>query len=212
MTRCLIIDDDPLMRKMASDILTRHGISVHEAATGQEGLQKATTVDADIVLLDVVLPDASGYDLLPRLSGGVIVTTSHFSMDSALKALREGASDYLPKPFSEESLLMSIERVLKRQTLERQKMAALGLLAAGVAHEINNPLSFVNANLDALKQYVRSLRKLSGVMIHARARADRDSSAQEECILKKAGQVIDEEKLGEVLDDLGRCLTKWPTA
>lgn len=125
MARCLIIDDDALFRKMTHDILASRGHESREAETGRKGLLAFHETRPDVVLLDLVLPDISGYDVLSDLvrtqeAHRVIVTTADFSLDSALRTLREGAGDYLPKPFSEEMLHMSVERVLRRLDLEKR--------------------------------------------------------------------------------------------
>ncbi|MBW1810154.1 MAG: response regulator [Deltaproteobacteria bacterium] len=125
MPSCLVIDDDAIFRRMAADILVAHGFVVREETTGAAGLENYLKDPTDVVLLDLFLPDLTGYDLLPKLievgaAGQVVITTADFSLDSALKTLRAGAGDYLPKPFSEESLLMSLERVMRRTALEKE--------------------------------------------------------------------------------------------
>ncbi len=125
MARCLVIDDDALFRKMTHDVLTSRGHESREVETGRKGLLAFHETRPDVVLLDLVLPDISGYEVLSDMVRGgeahrVIVTTSDFSLDSALRTLREGAGDYLPKPFSEEMLHMSVERVLRRLDLEKR--------------------------------------------------------------------------------------------
>jgi DNA-binding response OmpR family regulator/signal transduction histidine kinase len=125
MARCLVIDDDRLFRKVTCDVLVSRGHQCKMEETGRDGLRAISEWNPDVVILDLVLPDVSGYDVLAEQvrSGSahrVIVTTADFSLDSALRTLREGAGDYLPKPFSEEMLHMSVERVLRRLELEKR--------------------------------------------------------------------------------------------
>jgi len=81
--------------------------------------------------------------------------------------------------------------------IRREKMASIGLLGAGVAHEI------VNANLSTLEQYVRSLRRLAGVVIHAGHRAGADGREKIARIMSEAGRIVAEDHLEEVIEDLG---------
>ena len=68
MISCLIIDDDRLFRQMASDILTSQGYHVLQAASGQDGLEMFRSHPTDLVLLDLILPDGTGTDLIPEFS------------------------------------------------------------------------------------------------------------------------------------------------
>ncbi len=166
MTSCLIIDDDRLFRQVASDILTSQGYDVIQAASGQAGLEMFRSHPTDLVLLDLILPDGTGTDLIPEFgqqgsSSRVIITTSYFSLDSALEVLRKGAGDYLPKPFTEEGLLMSAERVLKRVALEmenqelslqlKKRVDELSLL-----HEISQLITSSKTMEDWIDEVVRS--------------------------------------------------------
>ncbi|HUU00865.1 MAG TPA: response regulator [Myxococcota bacterium] len=126
MPTCLVIDDDALFRASASETLVAGGFEVREAASGEEGFASYVDNPTDLVILDIFLPDVSGHELLERFferdeSGKVVIVTSDFSLDSALRSLRGGAGDYLPKPFTPDALRMSVTRVLERQALEREK-------------------------------------------------------------------------------------------
>ena len=121
----LVIDDDALFRQQVSDLLAGMGYRVVGAATGREGLNSFVASSPEIVLLDLVLPDLSGFEILERFAargqaGRVIVTTSDFSLDSALRTLRAGAGDYLPKPLRAEALHTSVERVSRRLRMQEE--------------------------------------------------------------------------------------------
>ncbi len=119
----------------------------------------------DIILLDLSLPDAQGLDTIRgvqlRLPGTpIVVLTSDSSERLALEVVRNGAQDYLVKGrFDLDTLIRTmryaIERVqgeqLKRQLLQADRLAAIGRLAAGVAHEISNPATFVQAGVGLLR-------------------------------------------------------------
>lgn len=134
----------------------------------------------DVVLLDLSLPDAQGLDTIRgiqlRLPGTpVVVLTAESSSEVALDVVRGGAQDYLVKgDFNVDTLVRTmryaIERVqgeqLKRQLLQADRLAAIGRLAAGVAHEISNPATFVQASahlvvreFDRLERALTSLRE-----------------------------------------------------
>lgn len=115
----LVIEDDPAIRTGLIDALTFAGYRVAAAASVREGVQQAVAADLDLVLLDVVLPDGSGFDILqeirrckPRLP--VIMVTARGAEPDRIFGLRHGADDYVVKPFSAGELLARVEAVLRR--------------------------------------------------------------------------------------------------
>src|SRR3712207_5450312 len=114
----LIGDDEPLMRLSISDALTGMGYEVVTAATGTEGLARVSERPYDILISDLRLPGVDGLELLqackqrsPRTEA--IMITAHGSVETAVEAMKQGAYDYITKPFSMEELLLIVERVSK---------------------------------------------------------------------------------------------------
>jgi len=112
--RVLAVDDERSARKLLRTMLAAHPwiTLVGEAATVDEAATLATALRPDVVLLDVQMPPASGFDLLPRLPApapAIIFTTAHDA--HALRAFEVSAVDYLLKPFSEERLIRALQRV-----------------------------------------------------------------------------------------------------
>ena len=117
--RVLVIEDDRAIRRAVVDALEYHGYEVLEAGNGDDGLERATTAECDLVLLDLILPGPSGLDILravreSRPTLPVIILTARGDEDDRVEGLRIGADDYVVKPFSPRELLARIHAVLRR--------------------------------------------------------------------------------------------------
>ncbi|PKM38430.1 MAG: hybrid sensor histidine kinase/response regulator [Gammaproteobacteria bacterium HGW-Gammaproteobacteria-10] len=191
--KILIIDDMPANLELMAGVL-KDDYNVQVATSGEKGLRLAREHMPDLILLDVMMPGMSGYDVCRRLKAEpelcdipvIFVTALDDHADEAF-GLQLGAVDYIVKPVvpgivmarvksqlalkNERDLLESQNAWLKSEVERRmnelkeaqaflfqsEKMASLGLLAAGIVHEINNPLSYVYANLEGLKDRLQSV-------------------------------------------------------
>ncbi len=168
--RILVVEDDAAMRRFLITIL-RQQYAVFEAADGREGLEWARQHSPDLVLSDVVMPQMSGLQLTEALKRfeqtadiPVILLTARGEPDNAADGLGHGANDYVPKPFSPRELLARIETQLRlrdaaRALAENERLASLGLLTSGFAHEVRNPL---NGLLNALEPLRNAIKEGTG--------------------------------------------------
>jgi DNA-binding response OmpR family regulator len=117
--RILVVEDEALMLQGLRHMLTSQGYEVLEAMTGPEALIKATAAGPDLILLDVMLPGLSGFDVLKALRGEghrtpVIMLTSRGTELDKVLGFQLGVDDYVTKPFSVLELLGRVEAVLRR--------------------------------------------------------------------------------------------------
>ncbi|MEZ6318497.1 MAG: response regulator transcription factor [Phycisphaerales bacterium] len=115
----LLVEDDGAIRRGVGDALRFSGYTVHEAPDGQAGLELCLSVDADLVLLDIMMPKMDGMEVLAELrkarpSMPVIFLTARGEEADRVRGLRLGADDYVVKPFGVEELLARVEAVLRR--------------------------------------------------------------------------------------------------
>lgn len=177
-TQILMIEDEHLIADLMSEMISMYGgdrFCVRHFDTLAGGLDSLEEEQTDLVLLDLNLPDSEGLSTLKKVHASapdvaIIVLTGMSDEDLAMQALQLGAQDYLIKgeingPFLLKAVRYSLERKqfqdeLKRhqaQMMQHEKMASIGQLAAGVAHEINNPIGFIASNLSSLNKYVERL-------------------------------------------------------
>ncbi len=112
-----IVDDEPILRQTLSAILQRQGYQVSTASSIQEAAQILSKGGFDLVFLDLKMPGGGGMELLPDIRKmypemPVIILTAHATLDSAMGAVRLGASDYLLKPIDPPLLLQRVKEVL----------------------------------------------------------------------------------------------------
>jgi len=124
MTGILIIDDEPQIRRMLRVVLEARDYKVWEAASGEEGLVEAATRQPDAILLDLGLPGLDGLEVLKRLrewsQTPILILSVRESEEDKVRALDDGADDYVTKPFNTEELLARL-RVLLRRTHEHEE-------------------------------------------------------------------------------------------
>lgn len=116
--KVLVVDDEPVVVNSMRKILMRKGFSVEGAYTFTEAMAQVFSQDYGLVLLDMKMPDGNGLDLLPKIKQKrpdlhVVIVTGYASISTAVEAIRKGASDYIPKPFTPEELYCVASRVLK---------------------------------------------------------------------------------------------------
>ena len=118
-SRVLLVEDEPGLVLTLSDRLAKEGYAVATAADGEEGLKQATTESFDLVILDVMLPGKSGFDVCRDLrqkgfQKPILMLTARGQVTDKVVGLKLGADDYLTKPFEMMELLARIEALLRR--------------------------------------------------------------------------------------------------
>lgn len=118
MTRILVIDDNDLDRKIIRDVLTYSGFEVEEAADGMSGLRRLYDMRPDLIILDVMMPEMSGWTVCSRVrelcATPVMMLTSLHDEEEIVRGLELGADDFLSKPISAVHLLARVRALLRR--------------------------------------------------------------------------------------------------
>src|SRR5258708_15869708 len=124
--RVLIVDDQEVLRDVPEVMLRREGFEVVMAASGEEALSVLDQDEnIDLVILDIMLPGISGIDTLRavRISNPslpVIVITAYSSIDGAIEAMKHGAFHYIPKPFKNEEVVLTVNKALEQRRLSKE--------------------------------------------------------------------------------------------
>ncbi len=161
--KILVVDDDAFFRTLCLDILTNNGFSVTTASSGAEAINRVEDSAVDIVITDLVMPDINGLDVLRSVKqinalADVIVITGHGTIESAIEALKNGAYDYIRKPFTEEELIHTVTACMeKKKLLEENAEMRQSLKLFEVSKVITTTIDInrlYNISLDALLQIV----------------------------------------------------------
>ena len=160
--KVLVVEDFSDTLDILCKILEKNDFLTERATSMEEARQLLHSFCPDVVILDINLPDGSGLDLLPEIKQNcpeqvVILLTAYTDLENAIRAVQEGADDFLTKPFETEYLVHSIRRALeKRRLRERlrqgEKFRAIGEMAAGIAHDFNNILATIGAHCQILSK------------------------------------------------------------
>jgi signal transduction histidine kinase len=163
MSDVLIVDDSPADRALFRTLLQRSGFRVHEVATGQEALERASTARPHVIVLDVNLPDTDGHSVCRALRSDpltqgipVLMLTIRDHDADIIAGLEAGADDYIAKDAASEIFLARIRRLVRfRQMADvmllNERLVQVGRLLAGIVHEIRGPLSVIRGNAELLR-------------------------------------------------------------
>lgn len=176
----LMVDDESKNIQLLGNVLEKEGYRVEFAMSGEECLEWVNSKHFDLILLDIMMPGIDGFEVCERLKAAaysreipVIFLTAKTDPESVVRGFQLGGVDYITKPFNKDELLIRVETHLElnlnrmrfqqayqelqetqAQLVSSAKLAAVGKLAGGVAHEINNPLMVMQMQAHFLKETI----------------------------------------------------------
>jgi two-component system, sensor histidine kinase and response regulator len=196
----LVIDDELGLREGCRRVLSRYGYQVDVAATGREGLSKVQQNHFGVVLIDVMMPDISGIELLSDILAHnpdtvCMIITGYATVELAVQAMKLGAYDFIAKPFSDDYLLLAVEKGLEKRRLEQeaQRVEAMeeetqrltqetamlveldkvkSAFMRKVAHELRAPVAAISSLLTAVLEGYASPAKTKEIQQRAADRAN----------------------------------------
>lgn len=135
--RVLVVEDDRMTSQLIETMLKSEGMVVDTAGLGEDGLEIGKIYDYDIILLDLMLPDMDGYEVLRRLRASkirtpVLILSGLSEPDKKIKGLGFGADDYLTKPFDKGELIARIQAIVRRSKGHAQSIINTGHLAVNL--------------------------------------------------------------------------------
>jgi signal transduction histidine kinase len=166
----LLVDDEPVILEILEPFLADCGHEVITATNGVEAMSRLQEHhDVRLVLSDIRMPEMDGLALLETIrlkypSVPVVLVTGHGDVNVAVAALQKGAYDFIRKPVKLDELMTLLERLEQRVRLEAvlmqeraklvhaSRLATVGTMAAGIAHEINNPTTMIRGNLQTFQR------------------------------------------------------------
>jgi DNA-binding NtrC family response regulator len=127
----LLVDDDQSLRRVIEYSLVENGFTVRPAASGEEGLALFQKEPFDAVITDITMPGISGMEVLEKVRKAdmgipVIIITAYGTIESAVSAMKQGAFDYITKPFNRDELRITLDRALKLRRLEKENVQLRG--------------------------------------------------------------------------------------
>jgi DNA-binding response OmpR family regulator len=147
-TRLLVVDDDKKLCRLIKDYLEPLGYDVEAVHTGKQGLEKALAETFDAVILDIMMPEMDGLEVLRRLRASshvpVLMLTGLGEESDRIVGLEMGADDYLPKTFSTRELLARLRAVIRRSRVTAERMAA----ATGTGNKHEAPIAVGNLRIE----------------------------------------------------------------
>ena len=224
----LIVDDTPTNISVLAQTLRQDGLSIRIANDGYSALSQVRREAPSLILLDVQMPGIDGFETCRQLKADqatcqipVIFMTALTDKKSRVEGLSIGAVDYIAKPFEQaevlarvrihlqlkqmsDQLAMQVEdktrslQHTRAQLVEQEKLATLGQLMAGVAHEINNPMSCIANNIDPARAYVQDLSELIDFY--------KDNSSPTPIVNQEIEEFWEERDIDFALEDLPKLL------
>ena len=173
----LVVDDEPINRQVLRNQLEMVGYRVEVAIDGLQGLKLLEKLNPQVILLDVMMPRISGYQTCYRIRQKysaselpIILLTAKDQPEDTVRGFQHGANDYLTKPFSREELLIRVQfhlklskatsevyrmmddlRGMQNQLIQSAKLAAVGEMTSGIAHELKIPLAGISTILSGVE-------------------------------------------------------------
>lgn len=182
----LVVDDNVENLKIVTNFLSPLGYNVRVSLDGEKALRVIGKKQPDLVLLDIQIPHKNGFELLQELVNHkkykeipIILISAYSDIENKVKAFELGATDFIEKPFQLKEVIARVNYHMRntrrkkklQQTLQKlkesqvkivqnEKLASIGVLSAGLSHELNNPINYINAGVTSLELDVNDLVSL----------------------------------------------------